>query len=103
MKKNKLVRIGIFVLVVMFILSGAVLAADGMKNIQVHYKNIKVFVNNVLKTPSQEPFLLNGTTYVPLRFISEALGADVDWNGATSTISINLDTTDAAEVETLRN
>ncbi|HHV75989.1 MAG TPA: copper amine oxidase N-terminal domain-containing protein [Syntrophothermus lipocalidus] len=32
--------------------------------------------------------MLNGRTLVPLRFVSEALGAEVNWNAATRTISI---------------
>src|SRR2546423_7318430 len=30
-----------------------------------------------------------GSTMVPLRFVSEALGADVAWSGATNTVNIN--------------
>ncbi|MGI6129715.1 MAG: Gmad2 immunoglobulin-like domain-containing protein [bacterium] len=45
------------------------------------YFNGKVYV----------PASLNygGTTYLPLRFVAEALGLQVDWNGETQTISIN--------------
>lgn len=32
---------------------------------------------------------VGGRTMVPLRFVSEALGADVKWNGATRTVLIN--------------
>lgn len=32
---------------------------------------------------------VGGRTMVPLRFVSEALGADVKWNGATRTVVIN--------------
>ncbi len=39
-----------------------------------------------LTVPGQ---LINGRTMVPLRFISEALGAQVSWEGATKTITIN--------------
>lgn len=35
--------------------------------------------------------IVNGSTLVPLRFISEALGAEVLWDGPTMTININLD------------
>lgn len=36
----------------------------------------------------------DGTTYLPLRAIGEALGKDVDWNGKTKTITLT-STTDA--------
>jgi hypothetical protein len=34
------------------------------------------------------PELIGGTTYVPLRFASEALGASVHWHADTNTVSI---------------
>ncbi|BDI33301.1 hypothetical protein CCAX7_53520 [Capsulimonas corticalis] len=33
--------------------------------------------------------VLNGSTMVPLRFVAEALGASVDYSGATQTVTIN--------------
>ena len=32
--------------------------------------------------------IINGRTYIPLRFVGEALGDEVSWDGETSTISI---------------
>lgn len=34
------------------------------------------------------PFLVGPRTYVPLRFVSQALGATVDWNNNTQTVTI---------------
>ncbi len=102
MQKKKFMKMGIVVLVMMILLSGVAAATDGFKNIRAQYRNIKVVVNNVVKTPTEEPFLVDGRTYVPLRFISEALGADVDWNGVTNTVTVNLKTADPAEVEALK-
>lgn len=36
------------------------------------------------------PFIEEGRTFIPLRFISENLGYKVDWDGETQTITINL-------------
>lgn len=36
------------------------------------------------------PMIVAGRTLVPLRFFAEALGAEVRWDGATSTVEINL-------------
>jgi S1-C subfamily serine protease len=47
-----------------------------------------VITEAVLEVP---PFAADGRTFVPLRFIGEALGAAVNWNGATKTVSILLD------------
>ena len=36
-----------------------------------------------------EPFIIDGTTYLPVRALSNALGFDVGWDNATSTVSIS--------------
>lgn len=41
-----------------------------------------------LDVPAQ---IFRGTTMVPLRFVSEALGADVRWSGSTQTVEISTD------------
>jgi hypothetical protein len=45
-------------------------------------------VNGKIVELSEPPQLNNGTTLVPLRFVSEALGASVEWNGKSKTITI---------------
>jgi len=40
------------------------------------------------KVTSAEAKLIDGTTYVPLRVISELLGATVGWDGETSTVTV---------------
>ena len=46
---------------------------------------------NVLKENDTCPEIINNRTMVPLRFISEALGATVDWNGEDKSITIKKD------------
>ncbi|MDO4280022.1 MAG: copper amine oxidase N-terminal domain-containing protein [Peptococcaceae bacterium] len=49
-------------------------------------------INFVQSTTSQidvAPMSIGGRTMVPVRVISEALGADVEWNGATRTITVD--------------
>ena len=46
---------------------------------------IKVFLNGKQLEFDVEPMLINGRTMVPMRVIFEALGATVDWDGATQT------------------
>ncbi|MBB6216563.1 hypothetical protein HNQ80_002665 [Anaerosolibacter carboniphilus] len=41
--------------------------------------------------PEVKPVMINSRTLVPVRFISEALGAKVDWDGSTSTITVSSD------------
>jgi hypothetical protein len=70
-----------------------VFGASVGKAIDVVYNNIKIVVdgkpvsfgkdsagNNI------EPFIYNGTTYLPVRAVGEAIGKKVDWDGATQTV-----------------
>ncbi|WP_290370432.1 copper amine oxidase N-terminal domain-containing protein [Paenibacillus plantiphilus] len=45
--------------------------------------------NKPSKMPSK-PFTVNGTAYLPLRFISETLGAAVDWRQKEHKIVIQM-------------
>lgn len=57
-------------------------------------------VNGAKKSMDTKPVLVNKRTMVPLRFISEALGAQVQWDGATRTVYVALydSATNAGEV-----
>ncbi|MDD3170083.1 MAG: copper amine oxidase N-terminal domain-containing protein [Eubacteriales bacterium] len=50
--------------------------------------NSGALVNEKMITLNASPFIENGRTYVPVRFVSEALGADVQWDGTTRTVTI---------------
>ena len=93
-KKEKKHRrmIGIIMLLVftLIISATATLAMTGTLAIDITYRNIQITVNgDRVEVPSEnEPFIYNGRTYVPLRVVSEALGYDVGWDDATSTVMI---------------
>ena len=57
--------------------TGSVMASD----------NIKVRLGGKLIDFDVQPQLINDRTMVPLRAIFEALGATVDWNGDTQTVT----------------
>ena len=50
--------------------------------------NIKINVMGREVKSDVAPFYLKGRTMVPVRFVSEALGARVDWNGESQSITI---------------
>ena len=50
-------------------------------------------VNGKAVTNDVAPLIVNGRTYTPARFVAEALGAKVDWNEATRTVTITKDDT----------
>lgn len=49
---------------------------------------IKLEVNGQIIKPDVEPFIENGRTLVPIRFISEALGYNVSWNEEKREVSV---------------
>lgn len=62
-------------------------------NIAIHYNasplstDITVTVNGVKVEFDQSPIIVDNRTLVPLRAIFEALGATVDWDGSTQTVT----------------
>lgn len=77
-------------LIVATIITSAAFAAGG-KTIEVFYDAVKdIKINQVSKMPkgTSAPFVYKGTTFVPLRFISENLGQPVKWDGKTKTVHI---------------
>jgi hypothetical protein len=64
------------------------------RQLTAHFNNIRVVVEGVLITPRDglgnivEPFVVDGTTYLPVRAVAEALGKAVEWDGSTQTVYI---------------
>ena len=50
-----------------------------------------VYINDDEKTIEAPPYIKNGRTMVPIRIISEALGAEVEWNASIKEITIKKD------------
>ncbi|WP_054023776.1 stalk domain-containing protein [Bacillus sp. FJAT-28004] len=87
MKRVKDVTVGIVLGGVLF--SGVSYAASAT-SIDVNFQPLKYFFDGVeKKAPAdQQGFIYKGTTYVPLRFVSEALGKKVGYDGPTSSIYV---------------
>ena len=82
MKMTKLIAI---VLAVSSMLTVSVLAVSAAST-----TNITVKVNDtVIRFPDQKPIIQNERTLVPIRFVAEALGYDVDWNEKDNTAVID--------------
>lgn len=65
------------------------------KTAELWYNNIKIALNGSEIVPTDangnivEPFIIDGTTYLPVRGISSALGLDVGWNADTNTVTLD--------------
>lgn len=68
------------------------------------YTGVDIYIDDIKLYPEDangnavEPFVYNGTTYLPVRAISEGLGKPVTWDGATSTVYIGAHDSDEPAV-----
>ena len=96
---KKLSHVRWFVLGIAFTLIMAALvtpgnAMVGSRNATLVYQDIKITLNGNDLVPKDavgnvvEPFIIDGTTYLPVRAISEALGLEVDWDDETGTVKM---------------
>ena len=77
-------------------LSVPAMATNATKSAWVNYSDVTIVADGAPIVPraggdsgaAVEPFVWNGTTYLPLRAAAAALGITVGWDGATSTISL---------------
>jgi hypothetical protein len=67
---------------------GVVNATSGNNRVQVRIGSTQAVVNGQVQQLDAAPFLQGSTTMVPLRFVSEALGAAVDFNSVNGAIRI---------------
>ena len=83
------------VIIGMIIVTTGVFAKNGGIWKELMYNNIKVTLNNntVETTDASgnyvEPFIIDGTTYLPVRAVSSALGLYVNWDSNTNTVKLS--------------
>ncbi len=90
--------------ILVIVISCAVYAQNISKPINATYRNIKLVVDGIEVTPKDvdgnivEPFIYNGTTYLPVRAVGQAFNKNVEWDGNTSTVYIGEVTKPAKQV-----
>ncbi|WP_202077472.1 copper amine oxidase N-terminal domain-containing protein [Caldalkalibacillus salinus] len=50
--------------------------------------HVNIVINGKVKQFENSPFISNGTTYVPIRYVSETVGAKVKWDQKTKGVTI---------------
>ena len=75
-------------MLVLFIAYGTAQGASLTKSIKAVYRNIAVVVDGKANVPPEEPFVVDGHVYVPLRYIAQALGAQVQWDNTNNRVLI---------------
>ena len=92
MKKEKLQGFLVGASTMAILMGGLTFAANRSETVQRYFRDIKIKLNGTEITPKDatgkvvEPFLIEGTTYLPVRAVGEAMGLNVDWNGEESTV-----------------
>jgi len=92
--KQRMQGIIIGLLIATFLFGGTAFALTGSRTVDITYRDIKIVVDGTQITPRDangnviEPFLYNGSTFLPVRAVSEALNKDVKWVGETNTVYI---------------
>ena len=87
---------GVLVASLVFSLASPALAAT-LKSVELYYNDIKIRLNGEELIPKNangevvEPFIIEGTTYLPVRAIASALGLNVDFDWATQTVILGND------------
>ena len=70
--------------------SGTINATKGPTTVSLHIGSTQAVVSGQPQTLDVAPFIVGATTYVPLRFIAQSLGAEVGYNSSTQTVAINV-------------
>lgn len=89
------------------IVSVGAYASNGTVNKTLSYNNIKITLDGKTLTPTDaggnyvEPFIIEGTTYLPVRGISSALGLNVDWDANTKTVKLSTKGNSAVSADNL--
>jgi len=95
MKKSAKIKYIVVGMIIMLILNSImipVFAAKTTRQLEATFNNIKIVVDNKEIKPTDangnavEAFIVNGTTYLPVRAVANALGKEVYWDGPTYTV-----------------
>ena len=86
---------GVLVTLVFISLIGTAFATKGKLTVDLDYNDIRVTLDGQ-EVPlvdangnPVEPFTINGTTYLPVRAVANALGLDVGWDQESFTVVLN--------------
>jgi len=93
-QKAKYVALGVIIALIISALAGTAFAAIRTAQATLEYSVNAITLDGKTIEPKDangnkvEPFTIDGTTYLPVRAISGALGLGVDWDSATGTVKL---------------
>lgn len=68
--------------------SQTITATRGERTVVLEVNKSEALVDGAVSTLDAPPLILDGRTMVPVRFVSESLGATVEWEEDTNTVFI---------------
>lgn len=94
MKRNHLGSFitGMITMLLLICLTGSALASTGKVTKELEYRDISVTLDGEkldlrdAKGNAVEPFMFEGTNYLPVRALAESLGLSVSWDSANATV-----------------
>ncbi|MCR4431617.1 MAG: stalk domain-containing protein [Tepidanaerobacteraceae bacterium] len=89
MKKRLYVLLAAIIFGTLIFSSAAMAAGGSAKNVKAYFNSIKIYVDGKQQASTPEPFIYNNVTYVPIRLVSTALGANVSWDGTRNAVVIS--------------
>ena len=92
MKKRIIKKTVLFILTALLVIGCMVpagFASGTRKMLEAWYMNVKIVSNGQQVYTDIEPFIVDGTTYVPVRMIANIFNKDVQWDQANYTVYIS--------------
>lgn len=93
LNKKKVLALLTTTMIVVGSLGLSAYGASVSKTLQAYYGTSKIIIDGKDVTNTIEPFIVDGTTYIPLRAVANAFNKKVEWNALTSTANITEDLT----------
>lgn len=86
--KRKLVPLTLALLLIVAMAAPPTLAAGSEKYLKAFY-GVQILYNNQVLSSTNQPFIVDGTTYVPLRMLMDSFGdKQISWDGLTKKVII---------------
>jgi hypothetical protein len=90
MQMNKHRKLILIASIMVLLFSGGVALAEGRyRQIEVYFDRINIAINGQASSLTKDSLIYDGTVYVPIRNLSELLGADVGWNNTDRTVTLD--------------
>lgn len=103
MKSGKSFIAGMVSMLLIVGLVGTAAATTGKVTRELEYRDITVTLDGQkldlrdAQGRAVEPFMFDGTNYLPVRALAESLGLEVSWDGSTNTVVLTTPDEDAQE------